>query len=124
MTASKIVHVDKKETISIALWLSLFLFASSTHAEDVSITVTIKDHRFYPSVSKIPAGVPFNIVFINTDKTPEDPASESMMFEKTVAGGSRQIIQIAPLKEGSYNFLANSVEIPRKVQSLPNELLI
>ena len=62
-------------------------FASEGRAEDLSISITIKDHRFYPSVTKVPAGVPFKIVFINTDKTSEDPASESMYFEKTVAGG-------------------------------------
>lgn len=79
-------------------------FASEGRAEDLSISITIKDHRFYPSVTKVPAGVPFKIVFINTDKTSEDPASESMYFEKTVAGGARQVIEVDALKVGSYNF--------------------
>ena len=104
MNASRVFHVDSKKIISIVLWLNLFFFASLTHAEDVSINITIQDHRFYPSVSKIPAGVAFNIVFINADKTPEDLVSESMFFEQAVAGGSRQAVQVAPLKGGSYNF--------------------
>jgi len=96
--------MSKMKMVTTSLWLGLFLFASVAHAEDVSINITIKDHRFYPSVTKVPAGVPFKIVFINTDKTSEDPASESMCFEKTVAGGSRQVIQVDPLNVGSYNF--------------------
>ncbi|AXF84534.1 hypothetical protein DTO96_100243 [Ephemeroptericola cinctiostellae] len=104
MTDSKNFHMNKMKMVAITLWSGMFLFASEVHAEDLSINITIKDHRFYPSVSKVPAGVAFKIVFINTDKTSEDPASESMCFEKTVAGGSRQVIQIDPLQVGSYNF--------------------
>ena len=79
--------MNKMTVASIVVWLSMFFFASEGRAEDLSFSITIKDHRFYPSVTKVPAGVPFQIVFINTDKTSEDPASESMYFEKTVAGG-------------------------------------
>ena len=96
--------MNKMTVASIVVWLSMFFFASEGRAEDLSISITIKDHRFYPSVTKVPAGVPFKIVFINTDKTSEDPASESMYFEKTVAGGARQVIEVDALKVGSYNF--------------------
>ena len=96
---------DMKKRAWVAMTIGALCFASAIQADDeLSINITIKDHRFYPSVTKVPAGRPFKIVFINADRLSEDPASESMYFEKTVAGGSRQTIQIDPLNVGSYNF--------------------
>ena len=104
MNASRVFHVDSKKIISIVLWLNLFFFASLTHADDVSINITIQDHRFYPSQTKVPAGAKLKLVVTNLDRTPEEFESDQMKFEKIVQGGGRITVFVPPLKPGRYVF--------------------
>lgn len=91
--------------ILTALTVSLgLLCATAARADDLTANITIKNHRFYPSVIKVPAGQKFKMVFTNMDSTPEEPESNSMGFEKIVSGGGRVTVFIKALKPGSYNF--------------------
>ena len=76
----------KKLTCGGVLVTALML-CGVAHAEDLTANIAIKDHRFYPSVIKVPAGQKIKLVFTNMDATPEEPESASLGFEKVIAGG-------------------------------------
>ena len=94
----------KKLTCGGVLVAALML-CGVAHAEDLTANIAIKDHRFYPSVIKVPAGQKIKLVFTNMDATPEEPESASLGFEKVIAGGGRATVFVKPLKPGSYSFI-------------------
>lgn len=93
----------KKLTQAAVLTMALMV-CGAAYAEDLTANIAIKDHRFYPSVIKVPAGQKIKLVFTNMDATPEEPESASLGFEKVIAGGGRATVFVKPLKAGSYDF--------------------
>jgi len=77
---------------------------TSSAAEPASYTLSIKNHRFQPSVLNVPAGKRFKLVVRNLDPTPEEFESKSLNREKVVRGNGRITINIGPLKPGTYKF--------------------
>ena len=85
--------------------LALLLSAGVAHADEVlTANISIKDHRFYPSQIKVPAGAKLKLVVTNLDRTPEEFESDQMKFEKIVQGGGRITVFVPPLKPGRYVF--------------------
>lgn len=70
-----------------------------------SYTLTIKDHRFEPAELTVPAGKPFKILVKNLDSTPEEFESKALKREKVIAGGKEGVVNIGPLKPGTYEFV-------------------
>mgnify|MGYP003601710461 CR=1 FL=1 len=93
----------KKLTLG-AVAMVAWAMSAVAHAEDLTANIAIKDHRFYPSVIKVPAGQKIKLVFTNMDATPEEPESQSLGFEKVIPGGGRATVFVKPLKAGSYSF--------------------
>jgi plastocyanin len=73
-------------------------------ADEVSLQLSIKDHRFEPAELHAPAGKPIVIVLKNLDATPEEFESKALKVEKVVAGNSEITLRILPLKAGRYRF--------------------
>ena len=97
-------RVLRRITVLAAL-VTLGLGSASASAQEVlTANISIKNHQFYPSQIKVPAGKPLKLVVTNLDRTPEEFESDQMKFEKIVQGGGRITVFVAPLKPGQYNF--------------------
>ncbi len=77
----------------------------AARAEDQSVTLTIKNHRFDPAVIEVPAGQKVKLLVRNQDATPEEFDSYALNREKVIPGGSEGIVFIGPLDPGTYEFM-------------------
>ena len=71
------------------------------------ITITIRNHRFEPAEVRVPAGKRVTLNVVNDDPTPEEFESHSMKVEKIIAGKSKGLVRIGPLKPGRYDFFGD-----------------
>jgi hypothetical protein len=72
--------------------------------QSVSLTVTVKNHRFQPAELHGPAHVPIVLHVKNLDSTPMEFESVSLRVEKVVIGNGEGIVRLRPLSAGRYNF--------------------
>ncbi|MBU2877570.1 cupredoxin domain-containing protein [Aliiglaciecola lipolytica] len=68
------------------------------------ITITIRNHLFYPPEIDIPQHKKVKITFINQDDTPEEIDSFDLNREKVVFANSRSSIYVGPLDAGRYRY--------------------
>jgi hypothetical protein len=87
----------------LALAVLATLSPATARADDY--IVTIKNHRFTPTEIKVPANKRVAITVINDDATPEEFESKILKVEKVIAGKSKGILRIGPLKAGRYPFV-------------------
>lgn len=73
-------------------------------AQQATVHVTIKDHKFTPSEPHAPASRAFAIVVKNLDSTASEFESKTLRVEKVVAPGGEITMQIRPLNPGRYHF--------------------
>jgi hypothetical protein len=73
-------------------------------AQQASVQLNIKDHKFSPAEAKAPANTPLVIVVKNLDPTPAEFESKTLRVEKVVAGGAEVSINIRALAPGRYRF--------------------
>jgi Cupredoxin-like domain len=83
------------------------LLAGSAFAEDASLSLSIKDHRFSPAEIRAPANTAITLTVKNLDKTPEEFESKPLRVEKVIAGGGETTIRIRPLSPGKYRFFGD-----------------
>lgn len=88
-------------------FLAFFLITSQAFAAEQEFLVTIKDHKFEPAITEVPANQKFKLVIENTDKTLEEFESVDLKKEKLVGGGKKITIVISPLKSGEYKFFGD-----------------
>jgi hypothetical protein len=93
----------KAARVSALIALSL-LFAGPTLAQQASVRLTIKDHKFSPAEPRAPANQAFTIVVKNLDSTAAEFESKTLRVEKVVAPGGEVTMQIRPLNPGRYRF--------------------
>lgn len=91
-------------TIAAAVLFLAALFLSLPAFADEEIQLTLKDHRFHPDQAKVRAGVAVRLVIHNEDSTAEEFESRDLKQEKLVPAGKKVILQLRPLKPGSYVF--------------------
>ena len=91
----------KKRSVFIAL---ITIIAVRAIAADNEVALVIKDHRFEPSVVKVPAGQKIKLIVHNQDVTAEEFESHELNREKIIAAGAKAIIFIGPLSPGRYPF--------------------
>lgn len=89
--------------ISISALLLFFSSLKAT-AEILTHTINIYNHRFEPSELKVPSGIKIKLIIVNKDSTAEEFESFELNREKIIAGNSKAIIFIGPLKSGIYPF--------------------
>ena len=80
------------------------LFAAPALAQQASVRLTIKDHKFIPSAPHAPANRPLTLIVKNLDPTAAEFESKTLRVEKIVAPGGEAIMQIRPLNPGRYHF--------------------
>lgn len=69
------------------------------------VVLTLKDHRFTPSVVSVPAGLKVQVVVINQDRATEEFDSHDLKVEKLITPGATARFVVGPLKAGSYSFM-------------------
>jgi hypothetical protein len=72
---------------------------------DAPIAVTLKNHKFSPSVIKVKANQPSMIVLSNDDDTADEFDSSSLKVEKVVPGHAKCNVRIRALAPGRYPFM-------------------
>jgi len=78
--------------------------AFSAQAQQASLSISVKNHRFQPAELQAPANVPITLHVRNLDSTPMDFESVSLRVEKVVTPNSEGIVRLRPLSPGRYNF--------------------
>jgi plastocyanin len=73
-------------------------------ADEMEVTISIKDHKFEPAEVKVPAGKALKLTVNNLDATPEEFESKPLKIEKVIAGKSSAVIRVKPLAKGTYKF--------------------
>lgn len=100
-----------RSAIIVLVWF-LGLGLSVARADDY--VLTIKDHKFTPAEIKVPANQRVTVTVINDDATPEEFDSSALKVEKVVAGKSKGLVRIGPLKAGRYPFIGEYNEATAK----------
>ena len=91
--------------LSVKLLASALLIAATPALADTTIAVTLKDHKFSPSVIKVKANQPSMIVLSNDDDTADEFDSTSLKVEKVVPGHQKGNVRIRALAPGKYPFM-------------------
>lgn len=87
------------------LALALFLLAAATaYAQETSLSVSVKDHRFQPQQLTARANVPISIRVRNLDSERMEFESTNPSVEKVIGGKSEAVVKIKPLAPGRYEF--------------------
>jgi hypothetical protein len=90
--------------IFVAITSIIVLSNSVLAQENVSVTITVKNHRFEPARPTAPANVPVTLRIRNLDATPMEFESVSLRVEKVVVGNSEGLVRLRPLSPGDYQF--------------------
>ena len=83
--------------------LSLGL-AGAASAEEVRITLELKDHRFTPAEITVPSDQAIRIRLINRDGALEEFDSDDLVVEQDVTPHGEVSFTVGPLKPGRYRF--------------------
>jgi cupredoxin-like protein len=78
--------------------------ALAAQAQETSLSISVKNHRFQPAELQAPANVPITLHVKNLDSTPMEFESVSLRVEKVVTPNSEGIVRLRPLSPGRYNF--------------------
>jgi hypothetical protein len=89
---------------ALALIAAVSMVGPAARAQQASLSITVKNHRFQPAQLSAPANVPITLRVKNLDPTPMEFESVSLRVEKVVTAGGEGIIRLRPLSPGSYNF--------------------
>lgn len=98
----------------VVIGIAGLLATGTAAARSDDYVLTIKDHRFSPEEIKVPANERVAITVINEDATPEEFDSSALKVEKVIAGKSKAVVRIGPLKPGTYAFIGEYNEATAK----------
>ena len=101
-------------SVLVAFGMVALFTAGAAAARADDYVLTIKDHRFTPAEIKVPANQRVMITVVNEDATPEEFESNAMKVEKVIAGKSKGVVRIGPLKPGRYPFVGEYHEATAK----------
>ena len=73
-------------------------------ADDVTLSLTLKDHKFDPAELHAPPGTPIDIKVKNLNDIVSEFESSDLHFEKIVPVGSEAVVHVRPQQPGKYNF--------------------
>jgi len=90
----------------LVLLVSMFvLSAGVARAEEpVTLSVTIKDHKFEPAEVHAPAGKPITFAVKNLGSVAAEFESDALHIEKVIPPGGEATVHVRPLEPGRYNF--------------------
>jgi plastocyanin len=88
-----------------ALAAAAFLNPRIATADDtVTLSLTLKDHKFDPAEVHAPAGVPIEFHVKNLNSIVSEFESSDLHFEKIVPNGAEAVVHVRPQQPGRYNF--------------------
>jgi plastocyanin len=90
--------------VGLIAFAALTLPQPGLAADEVEVTISIKDHKFDPSEVKVPAGKAIKLTVKNLDASAEEFESKPLKVEKVIAGKGTAVIRLKPLAKGSYKF--------------------
>jgi plastocyanin len=121
------MHVPTPVRRTALLSLTLFagVLAASTFAgeatipaaraaDEVEITLSIKDHKFDKPEVKVPAGKAVKLTVKNLDASAEEFESHALKVEKVISGKGSAVVRLKPLAKGSYPFVGEYHEVTAK----------
>ena len=73
-------------------------------ADTVTLSLTVKDHKFDPAELHAPPGTPIDIKVKNAGDIVFEFESGDLHFEKIVPVGSEATVHVRPQQPGRYNF--------------------
>ena len=88
----------------LALIAALSLSPGAAQAQQASVQITVKDHRFQPAEIRVPANKPIALRIRNLDSTAMEFESVSLRVEKVVAAKGEGVINLRALSPGRYEF--------------------
>jgi len=77
---------------------------TGAQAQDATLSISVKDHRFEPAELTAPANKPIVLKVKNLDPTPMEFESVTLRVEKVVVGKGEGVIRLRPLSPGRYKF--------------------
>ncbi|MGA8493978.1 MAG: cupredoxin domain-containing protein [Xanthobacteraceae bacterium] len=77
---------------------------TATADDTVTLSLTLKDHKFDPAELHAPAGKPIDIHVKNLNGIVSEFESSDLHFEKIVPNGSEAVVHVRPQQPGRYNF--------------------
>lgn len=77
---------------------------AATAADTVTLSVTLKDHKFDPAEVHAPAGAAIEFHVKNLNGIVSEFESKDLHFEKIVPAGSEAVVHVRPQQPGKYNF--------------------
>jgi len=87
-----------------ALVLVAAVLAAPAAAQEATVTISVKNHKFEPARPAAPANVPITLRIRNLDPTPMEFESVSLRVEKVVVGNGEGVIHVRALAPGEYKF--------------------
>ena len=78
--------------------------ATADDAVTLSLSLTLKDHKFDPAELHAPVGKPIDIRVKNLGDIVFEFESSALHFEKIVPPGSEAVVHVRPQQPGRYNF--------------------
>jgi plastocyanin len=96
-----------RKFVAAGVFFAAASFAGAAFAEETSLSLEIKDHRFDPAELHAPAGKAITLTVKNLDATPEEFESKPLRIEKLVAGKAQTTVRIPALAAGKYNFFGD-----------------
>jgi plastocyanin len=73
-------------------------------ADEIEVTITIKDNKFDPAEVRVPAGKAVKLTVKNLDASAEEFESKTLKVEKIIAANGTAVIRLKPLAKGSHKF--------------------
>jgi hypothetical protein len=90
-------------TCLVALFAPLAVPASAQN-KATEITISVKDNKFQPAETEVPANTPVVIKIKNLDPKPMEFESKELRFEKIIPGGGEATVNVRAQKPGRYEF--------------------
>ena len=90
-----------------ALLLAAIIVGPRAAAADdaVTLSLTLKDHKFDPAELHAPAGKPIDIRVKNQGDIAFEFESSALHFEKIVPPGGEAVVHVRPQQPGRYTFI-------------------
>jgi heme/copper-type cytochrome/quinol oxidase subunit 2 len=84
---------------------SVVIPRAATADDTVTLSLTLKDHKFDPAELHAPAGKPFDIRVKNLGDIAFEFESSELHFEKIVPPGAEAVVHVRPQQPGRYSFI-------------------
>ena len=107
MIERKRIAAPTRRSIGFGAAAALLLATAprAANAEDaVTLSITLKDHKFDPPELHAPPGTPIEIKVKNLNDIVSEFESDALHFEKIVPVGAEATVHVRPQQPGRYNF--------------------